>query len=250
MKTFPANLGVLIGFYAGFSTVAHSAITARGHILNPDTIQSHGTEKGESAVLFHFERNEENVGSTRTVQATYHNPQGEEAVRQKVQYTHNELVEFEVDDFQTHQKSLVQTRDQELFFSQFQEGRSEPIKTSHEKYSPNTLVTDQLSPYFRTHWQSLLQGETLPIRLIVPQRLETVGFDLYKENETTEEGTPAIVIKMKPSSFVISLLVKPLYFTVEKNEPHRTLKIVGRMPPKVKKHGNWKDLDASLIFQY
>lgn len=54
---------------------------------------------------------------------------------------------------------------------------------------------------------------------------------------------------MKPASFVIALLVNPVYFTLDR-ENNQLLRIVGRMIPKIKVGSTWKDLDAEAIFIY
>ena len=53
---------------------------------------------------------------------------------------------------------------------------------------------------------------------------------------------------MEPTSLVIAALVDPLYFTVEKNGPHRVLEYVGRTTPKIERNGKWKDLDAVTVY--
>ena len=80
-------------------------------------------------------------------------------------------------------------------------------------------------------------------------RRETVGFTLKKDSETTFNGTKAVVIRMKPSSFVISALVSPLYFTFTE-DGSRALQLKGRLPVKIKDGNSWKDFDGRMVYKY
>jgi hypothetical protein len=55
---------------------------------------------------------------------------------------------------------------------------------------------------------------------------------------------------MQPTSRLLSALVDPLYFTVEKSPPHRVLQYVGRTTPKKLAGDQWKDLDAVTVFDW
>ena len=107
-----------------------------------------------------------------------------------------------------------------------------------------------LAPFLASHWNDLIQGKEVKCRYVAAARAETVGFKFTKHTEATVRGTPAVVIKMSPSSFVIAALVEPLYFTMEKGGEHRVLQYDGRTTPKLKDGNKWKDLDAVTVFDW
>jgi hypothetical protein len=53
---------------------------------------------------------------------------------------------------------------------------------------------------------------------------------------------------MNPSGLLLSQVVNPLVFTVEKAAPHMLLSYIGRTTPRVKKGADWKYLDAETVF--
>jgi hypothetical protein len=71
-----------------------------------------------------------------------------------------------------------------------------------------------------------------------------------KTGESVLNGRPVEQIKMEPVSLIISHLVDPLMFTVEKDGAHRMLSYIGRTTPRVQKGKAWKYLDAETVFNW
>ncbi len=84
-------------------------------------------------------------------------------------------------------------------------------------------------------------------RLAVVDRLETVGFEFFKEKDTELDGKKAVVVKMKPSSFIIAAIVKPLHFYFT-TDGATLLQIDGRTTVKKNVNGAYKDLDAITVY--
>ena len=97
---------------------------------------------------------------------------------------------------------------------------------------------------------ALSRGEKVKCRYIVVPRSETVGFTFVKDSETTWQGRSVLVVRMEATSRIIAALVDPLFFTMEKDAPHRTVQYVGRTTPKIQVGGKWKDLDAVTVFDW
>ena len=68
--------------------------------------------------------------------------------------------------------------------------------------------------------------------------------------ESRNEDAAQWTFPVEPTSPIISALVNPLFFTIEKASPHRVLQYVGRTTPKIKAGGKWKDLDAVTVFEW
>jgi hypothetical protein len=94
-----------------------------------------------------------------------------------------------------------------------------------------------------------MKGDSVKARMAIPGRLETVGFKFTREDDEKFRGEEVVVIKMKPTSFIISALVDPMYFRFKK-DGSRILEFVGRLLPKQKIKGEWRDLDADMVYQY
>ena len=98
----------------------------------------------------------------------------------------------------------------------------------------------------KKNWDKLKAGEKLKVRLAVPDRRESLGFDLFKDKSSSEAQT---IIKMKASNFVISAVVDPLYFTFRPDGSQMT-EMKGRTQPKKEHDGQLTDLDAHTIYKF
>jgi hypothetical protein len=104
--------------------------------------------------------------------------------------------------------------------------------------------------FISSNYDRLQNGAKLNCRYLVISRRETVGLTLVKDGETSWHGHEAIVLRMQPTSPLISILVDPLYFVVQKASPHRVLQYVGLTTPKTGENGHWKDLEATTVFDW
>jgi hypothetical protein len=105
-------------------------------------------------------------------------------------------------------------------------------------------------PFLANYWDALLRGEKLKCRYVVLPRRENVGFIFWKESESTWHGQPVVLVKMQPSSSLITAAVDPLVFTIQMAPPHRVFHYAGRTTPKIQVAGKWKDLDALTVFDW
>jgi len=207
-------------------------------------------------LLFKFQREATRSGKRLTVQRDYTYPDGKIAARERVIYDANELVAYELDELQIGAKGSAKieresknpAKDSIQFRYTNQSG--ERPKANTEALRDNTLINDMVGPFIAAHWDQILNGQKVKCRYVVVPRKETVGFTFAKDATSIWRDRGVIILKMEPSSPFISALVDPLYFTVEKDPPHRVLQYVGRTTPKVEAAGKWKDLDAVTVFDW
>ncbi|MFN7728679.1 MAG: hypothetical protein ACK5P7_05955 [Bdellovibrio sp.] len=72
---------------------------------------------------------------------------------------------------------------------------------------------------------------------------------MTKTGEEDVSGQKALVLRMKPSSFIIAALVKPIIFKYA-SDGSRLLEMNGRVAPKQKSGDSFKDLDAEVVYFY
>lgn len=120
-------------------------------------------------------------------------------------------------------------------------------KTAEENAGDDFIVGSMIPEDFQKNWQKLVNGEKLKRRLAVVDRVETIGFEFSKESETELNGQKAIVIKMRPSNFLISALVKPLHFYV-KADGTELMELRGRTLVRRFDGSSYKDLDAVTVY--
>src|ERR1035438_8897352 len=125
-----------------------------------------------------------------------------------------------------------------------------PPKGDTEILPPDTVIDDTLYPFMMAHWDDLTRGDTVKFHFVSLEHERTFVFRLVKTGESALNGRMMEQIKMEPVSLIISHLVDPLMFTVEKDGAHRMLSYIGRTTPRVQKGKAWKYLDAETVFNW
>jgi len=198
-------------------------------------------------LLFTFEREPYPEGDKLKAVRTFKDLTGAVAAVEEIYYDHGQLKKMTVDQKQIGENGFFEIRDGRIYFSYTKGGKT---KTDDEKLEEPLLVSDNIGAFWLTHWGELAKGETVKFRLPVTYRFETVGFKFQRDGEGTFEGKPVDIVKMSPSSMVIAMIVKPIYFSIERSDLHRVIKVVGRTVPKFQKDGKWSDLDVISVFHH
>jgi hypothetical protein len=206
-------------------------------------------------VLYRFKRTSTRSGSTVQVEREFAFPDGRIAARERVRYEDGALRSCELEELDSGATGsvTVQTNASGVpsnLVLDYSKAKGARQKTDTEKLQPDTLVNDMIAPWLAAHWDTLTKGSAVKFRLVSFARTETVGFKFIRQSETTLRGTPVVIVKMQPTSWIIARLVDPLLFTVEKAPPHRILQYVGRTTPRLRKGDGWKDLDAVTIYDW
>lgn len=128
----------------------------------------------------------------------------------------------------------------------FEYTRSGSTKTATERHEKNTIVGTQLVSLIQNHWDTLLKGGEVPVRYIVPDRLETLGFHLRH----VAGGSPGnVLVEFRPSNFFIRQVVDPIRVTLD-SLTHKALRIEGRSFLKKKTPaGDWTTLISLMRFE-
>ena len=209
-------------------------------------------------LLFKFRRAASVSGSTVHVLREYLYPDGRVAAREQVLYDGNKLQSYELDELQTDSFGLVRLHEDPKnpgkLQASFDYGKDLRHRTharsSTETVTPGVLVNDMIGVFLSANYDRLEQGQKVNCRYIVVSRRETVGLSFSKQSDTTYQGHEAITLKLQPTSPLISVLVDPLYFIVDKAPPHHVLQYTGRTTPKINEGGHWKDLDVMTVFDW
>ena len=180
---------------------------------------------------------------------------GAVAALETVLYESNQLVSFEMQDFQARLSGAIHIEPdpknparQDIFIS-YAHGLNPP-KGHARTLQPDTVIDDTLYPFMLAHWDDLMRGNAVEFHFVSLDWERTFEFELVKTGESVQHGRPVVQITMKPVSMFIATLVKPLLFTVQKNGPHRILSYTGRTTPRIQKGKSWKYLDAETVFDY
>ena len=236
--------------------VTNATLTYENPALITGTIYPSGASSDRA--LFKFKRTVKRSGSTLSVLREYSYPDGKVAARERVVYRDNSLALYELDELQTGAKGSAEIESEpsktgktKIVFRYTKDASTRaPSGTRSEALVPDTLVNDMVGPFLMAHWDQLASGRKVGCRYIVLQRRETVGFTFRKESESQWHGKDVLVVKMEPTSAIISALVDPLHFIIAKAPPHHVLQYSGRTTPKQGSPGHWTDLDAVTVFDW
>lgn len=194
-------------------------------------------------LLFKWKREEPGPG---VLKMTFLNLDGSVAVQEDAKADGIHIKSYDLDHKQIGAKGSLKIVGDKVQFSYTKEGKTE---TATEDLEENLVVGPTIVDYLKAHWAEILKGDTVSVRYAALDRKETVGFKFFKVEEKIYKQEPAIVVKMKPSSFVIAAIVDPLFFTMRKSDA-RLLYLVGRTLPKRKDGDKWKDLDVQIEYFY
>lgn len=94
-----------------------------------------------------------------------------------------------------------------------------------------TLKGSLIFEYIARNYDALAGGSEPEFRLLVPSRLETIGFELLKERTETVQGKSCLVLKLRASSWIIRQFAGDMNFWVDTQIPHAVVQFQGRITP-------------------
>jgi hypothetical protein len=208
-------------------------------------------------ILFRFSRVSVRHGNSLSVSRDYTYPDGNLAAKERVLYEKDQLAEYDIEHLQQGARGSARIIDlpneppkRLISFQYLKDASSTTPKTATEPFQSNCLISDMVAPFLIDHWGELLKGEKVNCRYVVVDRRETVGFTFIKDSEGRRGNHSVIIIKMFPTSRIISALIDPLFFSIEKDGQRRILEYSGRTAVKVKDGRKWKDLDGITVFEW
>jgi hypothetical protein len=251
---FPNPLCLILLFFSTAPTRAYPGDTNALKYEEPRHLTGTIYTADRKKPLFKFSRSCIRSGNTLSVSREYAYPDGTIALKEKVTYEGDRLREYDVDDLQIGSRGSAKITGEPakslISFEYVKDVRSPKRKTGTEPFRDNCVISDMVGPFLIDHWSDLVKGNEVKCRYIVIDRRETVGFTFVKESEERRAGRNLITVKMFPTSRIISALVDPLFFTIEKDGRHLVLEYTGRAPVKIKDGSKWKDLDGVTVFDW
>jgi hypothetical protein len=197
-------------------------------------------------LLFNLKRTEEKNEHQLLVKIVYTDPLGVEAVVENLVMQNGKVFKYFIHHKQMNEESALEVQGDKIIFKKIKGNKTE-IK--EETRTENFVVGPSLLGYLSHHWESLLKGDTISVRYAALDRQETIGFKIFRTHREQRAGREVLIIKMKPSSFIIAVLVKPLVFIFDVSTKV-LIELQGRTLPKIKSNKDWKDLDVDGIYQF
>ena len=217
-------------------------LPSRAEVLEKK-IYKQGTEM--KTLLYESRAVTERDGPQKVQRGVYKDVRGKIAIKEEVYWRNGKFSKLVIEQKQIGETWIVERIGKKIQFLKIKKNGRKIKKVGN--YKENFVVAQTLRQFFRKNWDKILSGDTIRARFGVPERQETVGFKYFKVSEETIRGHKVIVVKMKPSSFIIAAIVDPLYFYLKKDGTG-VLKMTGRTILKVKNGNDWETLDADIAF--
>ena len=185
-------------------------------------------------------------GSLENVKVVYKDTDGNVALEQNIILDGSKIVRDETIQKQIDQVGLMEVKGDKVIFS-----KTEGAKTSTKQEDlEDTFVTSaSFQRFVKDRWAEIIKGDTISFRYGVWDRQETVGFKIFKTGEGKVGDKNVVMLKMKPSSFIIAAIVNPVEFKFEA-DGSRLVEMNGRVAPKQKSGNKFKELDAEVVYSY
>jgi hypothetical protein len=196
--------------------------------------------------LYRYQLEESAADGLDTVKTTFKDLEGQTVFEETAVLKGTEILKDEVEQRQTGQKALVEVKDGKIYFSKTANGKT---TVKDEKLKPPFVMSSTFRRFVASQWPEISKGKTVSIRYGVWDRQETVGFEIFKIGEEKIGDQQAVVLKLKPSSFIIAALVSPVIFKFS-SDGSKLLEMNGRVAPKKKVGTDFKDLDAEVVYSY
>jgi len=213
-------------------------------------------ESGKQKLLFTYQRKNEQKNDLRVGTSTYFDPASptEPVAIETTEFAKDgaieKVVSYHMSQKQIGAEGQIDVSKDKINFTFAKNGST---KKSEETLTDNFVVGPSIVLYLQRHWDEISKGDKIKIRFGVPDRAETVGFEFFKDRDESVTNDSVTVktwvIKMKPSSFIIAALVKPLFFYMLP-DGSRLIEVHGRTQLKRKVDGSYKDLDAVTVYDY
>lgn len=200
---------------------------------------------------YHMHRQEELKGSTRVVTVEFRALDGTPVVRERTAYENNRLKRYDYDQIQMKEGGFLEHRGDQVYF-EFTDHSGKA--TGSDEFPDEPIIPDTIHSFLQRHIQQILAGDSVYGRFLLIERQDTVGFKFFLSEKTDCDGTPCLLIKMKPSSIIIAALVDPIWIRLEAAEPWRMISVDGRLAireaevPDPKGRHDYKAIDALLVF--
>jgi hypothetical protein len=136
------------------------------------------------------------AGHLRERLVLYTCPNGAAFARKKVSYLDPQAPDFLFDDASNGMQEGVRGQDGERFVF-FRANRIEPEKSAPLPRAADLVADAGFDDFIHAHWSTLMNGVALPLRFLVPSRLQAMSFEVQHLRSDRVDGTPAEVFRLK-----------------------------------------------------
>lgn len=196
----------------------------------------------DAAPLFSYERRVDASEAGMKASHITHGAGDEAVVIESARFT----TDYEVRHFEAVHKvagysgTVDVSADGHLEYTLDEGGR---ISTATEDVADPVVTGPSLHGWMLRHWDQLMTGKPVKVRMIVLARKETFGFELQR----VPAADGLVAFSMKPTNVLVRLAIAPLRFEFDA-ATHNVVRYTGRVPPTIVVDGKRKTLDARVEY--
>lgn len=157
-----------------------------------------------------------------------------------------DLIRFNLKDFKSGREEEFFKQQDQIVLRYKKDSQTSFKEKIRDQYR-HLLHGSMIVLYIKKNIRQLENKKKVYLKLLVPKYLTAYGFILKKINETRIDGQNCYVIKMYPFSWFLRGFVKPTYFYIETDSPHRLRKYEGIITPKA---DNGKSFRGIVTFTF
>lgn len=155
------------------------------------------------------------------------------------------IIRYEWNHPQMGESGLVEMKGGKAYYTLM---KGEKIQSETGDAPENFVIGPTIISYAQSHWEDLMNGSSVAVRIGVPDRLNDYGFRFTRDKTQAAEKSGVVHVSLRPTSVFISIAVKPIDFIFSNDGTH-LLSTKGMSLLKVKRNGKWEDLIAETVFE-
>ncbi len=173
-------------------------------------------------------------------------PAGTTIMTERAEMKDGQLISQYVEQLQTNEAYEIKVIGKTATFLTYKlnDGKQgDVISTKKTQIESNFITGPMTEAYLNKNWSDLSRGKTLKVNFGVFEIASTVGFQFKKTSMVDSK----VGIEMKPSNFLVSMLVDNIQIDFDKEEK-RMVRFVGRTPLRNFINGKWQPMDAEILY--
>jgi hypothetical protein len=177
---------------------------------------------------------------------------GVEVMTETAVFHGSRLISQKVDQLQSHESVDVDVAGEKVTYKTYsilKDGTRHLEKTNVTDAKSDFIAGPTSESFLREHWDELVSGKTVQSDFSIPEFSKPIGFEFKKKPDEEISGKKALVIKMSPSSFFISLVADPMELSFDLTSK-RIVRYRGRTPMKKMTGDKAKAFDAEILYDY
>ncbi len=194
--------------------------------------------------LFAFERSVTTAEGQTVAAVRFVDAAGHLAATEQVTYVDGLVVHVQLEQRQVDERFSLTVSGSDALFEVVRNGETSRIRRD---WTSDALAIDQVPSFVTSQWDRLVAGESVSFRLVALDRARIVRFRLMHQGPTEHLGRPAVQLRMEANSTFVRWLA-PEIDLVFSPDGRTMLESRGPLPVKIRRGGEWVDLDARLVW--